>query len=313
MTLNFLDKINLKCKKTILILSLVSLLCTAIYVLRSLYSCGQLVDYIIDGSSYAFWEFFNIAIYSLIILAPCVLLVLYVFKLHNNQKAPMFLTVIFGIVAVTPLLNVAIDVLSATCAILDYAEDIHTSLKWALKMYVDFESVIYIVLVLVTFGLLAFKTLKGLRQKTILIIATVLGVLVELLKVIDLLGYYVISNPYYLRAIQCLPENIGKILLYVALLLLVLENENHTLVSSPRKQNRILRKFFPEQALGNLKKELSAGLITEEEYNSQRVEIFHQKKFSPEQALRILKKEFELGRITEEEYQAQRADIIKNL
>jgi hypothetical protein len=67
---------------------------------------------------------------------------------------------------------------------------------------------------------------------------------------------------------------IGTAALYIALLLFGLNNRIPALVSlSPEKERQKTEKMTPEQSLRFLKDKLDLGMITEEEYQTQRAEI----------------------------------------
>lgn len=192
-------------------------------------------------------------------IAPCVLLVIYILKFHNELKATVLVPVIFGLIAFAPLYSL-IEILISGFGI----------------YYRDF---IFTVTFTVAFVLATIDALKGFSKKAFLISAIVVGLLLAFWTIIELF----LSIELYLEEglylyLFTLPANIlGTIALYISLLLFGLKNRIPVILSvysGTEKKNA--KKMPPEQALRLLKEKLDFGMITEEEYRVQRAEIIDQ-------------------------------------
>lgn len=221
---------TLSYKVPILLLSIISLVFTVLcYIAYFKYDFSSVFDLI-----------------SLILyITPCVLFLLYIIKFYNEFKATVIVPLIFGLIAVSPLFYCIIDMIY--------------------KYNIYFISLLFDILIIVTFTLAAISALKGFSKKIFLIIAIVAGLFVEC---VSFLGFLNIIFFHPTRFSNLL----GTITFYIALLLFGLNNRIPALLStSPEKEPS--GKADPEQALRLLKDKLDFGMITEEEYQAQRAEI----------------------------------------
>lgn len=202
-------------------------------------------------------------LFSLIFnISPCVLMVLYII-IHNKPKVDVIISIIFGIIAITPLCSIVWNYL-----LYDY---------FIIK---PINLLFYIIPITVTFTLATISLLKGFISKLFPIIATIVGLIVEILFIIidiDYVYYLIeeITEYSYITVslvygFSWIANVLGAISLYIALLLFSLKNTTTSSISySPQK----IGKMAPEQALKILKDKFDVGIITEEEYQAQRAEI----------------------------------------
>lgn len=232
MNMNQINQRTLSYKTPVLLLSIISLVFTVL---------GCITDFLYYNSFSRFTiSFFSvfILISFLLYIAPCVLFLLYIIKFYNEFKATVIVSVIFGLIAVTPL-------------------------------FLGFGSLLFDILIIVTFTLAAISALKGFSKKIFLIIAIVAGLFVEFMKAINIIWYIKYDLFYFFNHFSYI---IGTTTFYIALLLFGLKNRIPALLStSPEKKPS--GKADPEQALRLLKDKLDFGMITEEEYQAQRAEI----------------------------------------
>jgi uncharacterized membrane protein len=191
-------------------------------------------------------------------IAPYVLLVIYLLKFHNEFKATVLVPVIFGLIAFEPLYY--------------FVEN----LIYGYGIY--FRDLIFDIPLIVAFALATINALKGFSKKAFLIIAIVVGLLVEFWSIIDLFQsierYF--EDELYLFLFTWSIGILGTIALYVSLLLFGLKNRIPAIISvSPEKEKKNAEKMTPEQSLRLLKEKLDLGMITEEEYKAQRTEIIN--------------------------------------
>ena len=131
-------------------------------------------------------------------------------------------------------------------------------------------------MIIVAFGLATFSALKGFNKKVFLIIAMVVGLLVEALSILNIFNAieWYLEEGLYLYLFTWHIGVLGTIAFYIALLLFALKNRIPAIISaSPEKEKKNAEKMNPEQALRVLKDKLDFGMITEEEYQAQRAEI----------------------------------------
>lgn len=247
---------TLKCKTPIIIFSLVSLICIILSCIRYFVYYDHEYN---DGNSFykLTARFPNIfELFSLLIaLAPCVLLVIYIFKFHREFKATIIVPIIFGLLAIHPLYSCIENIFF-----------IHS-----LYMYFIFD-----VVIIVVFALAAVNAKRGFPKKIFLIIAVVVGLSVEFFSIIrtfQVIEWY-LEKKVYLYLFSLLIRFVGMVALYIALLLFGLKNRMPVILSIfPQKEKKIAEKLSPEQALRLLNDKLDFGMITEEEYQAQRNEI----------------------------------------
>ena len=247
---------KIKCNSPITILGFISLICTV-------FSCITYFLYYYDvggGNSYYELAFYFPSIidilFLLLDLAPCVLLLLYIMKFHGQYKGTVLYPIVCGLIAGNHLLSTIWDVVSGYGL---YWPDILISLA-----------------IIVPFTLLTINATKGLNKKVYTIVATSIGLVLQLLSVITIFNSmdWYIENEMYLYLFTDPMGIIGTAALYIALLLFGLNNRIPALVSlSPEKERQKTEKMTPEQSLRFLKDKLDLGMITEEEYQAQRAEI----------------------------------------
>ncbi len=244
---NFIINIQKKIsEKTTIIVSLFTLIFTALSCFTYFMRYGW--DYNIE---IRFPSFFGL-IFFLLKIVPPVLLVVYLTKFHKNLKATGIVPAIFGLVALYNLF-----------AILE---------RFLYGFYVsgifDLLYFIFKIVLTVSFIVVLSNALKGMLNKKLITVAMLIGIVSEIPHILIFfsnLGWY-ISDRAYLYLFTVPMSILGYIGLYTSLLLF--------------------------------------GVTTTLKTDG---------KNSPEQSLKILKEKFELGMITEEEYQTQRAEIIRNL
>ncbi len=248
-----LNKRTLKCKASIIILSLISLICTVVSCL------GYFVYYSWHDSDNIF-GYYKLTVSApsvigllllAIELAPCILLVLYLFHFYKKSKATVIVPTIFGLIAAV--------------RIYDIFENI-------IYRYNSIVQVIVDLIIIVLFALAGYSALKGFHKKVFLIIATVVGIVIHLFYLISffqMIEWYLASGMSLYLFIQ--PSAIiGAITLYLALLVFGLNNRIPAIIAvSPKK----VEKMNPEMALQILKDNFELGKITEEEYKTKRAEI----------------------------------------
>ncbi len=256
---------NIKYKTLIIFLLSASILCTvfgsATYFLR--YDFNDLSS---GNLSYELvFELPNIIIILPLLLtfAPRILLLVYIWKFHGQYKAAVLYPIACGLIAVISFLSIV-------------------SIVYDLFSGSGFEIITLIIhtAIMISFVLLTIDATKGLNKKIYTIIATSIALGASLLSLVSALKYctYYMELGWYLYTFTTFASIIGAMALYASLLLFGLHNRIPALISGARDQEK-------EQT----------------------------KKMTPAQALRFLKNQFDLGLLTEEEYQTQRAEIIRKL
>ena len=248
------SKVKFRFESPIIILSFVAL------VLRIISSISYFVNY--NYVSYGKYEM-NIAfppfasLISLIIaLAPIVLFLIYILKFHESFKATIFVPIVFGLIAFSPIYNMIKNL------IMGYG--------------FNPASLISTLLIVVPFVLATISALKGLSKKSFTITAFVIALLICAISVIAMFintGYYLRSERYiYLITSPC--DILGTISFYISLFLFAINNRIPAILAlSPEQEKKNVEKMSPEQILRLLKHKLDLGMITEEEYQAQRAEI----------------------------------------
>ena len=220
---------NLNCKKSITILSILSVIFAFVGSITELF----------HGDVY----YFIIADYPLKIV--CILFVMYAVKLHKNFKARVLIPIIFGLSAlIFPIYGF---------------------------YYIMF---VLALIVEILFLLATYVLLKGIHKKAIIILAPIAGILFVIFNFIRRLTYLLKYKAGIIDWVYPLSHYIGFILLFVALLLLVSKNKIPAILNAPIKK-KIDKNPNPEQELKELKVKYEAGWISEEEYQSQRLEIIN--------------------------------------
>lgn len=253
-----LDKSKtLKCKTPITIFSLISLVC--ILLSRITYFVTYTGDYV-DGewvyeSIVRFPTLFEI-LFLLADIVPCILLVLYILKFHKEFKAKIFMPIIFGAFVFSGLLIIAKSIVY--------------------RFPYDIMSYIIYLAQIIVFSLATISALKGFSKKLFPVISLCVGLVIEAYFALNFfknISWY-IEDSMFLYLFTNPMGRIGFISLFIALLLFVLNNKILPILTvSPEKEKKNAKKMNPEQALRLLKDKLDLGMITEEEYQTQRAEI----------------------------------------
>lgn len=251
-------KKKIKCNSPITILGFISLICTVFSCIA--YFLYYDYNYVKGGNSYYELAFDFPSIISILFLlldlAPCVLLLLYIMKFHGQYKGTVLYPIVCGLIAGCPLLSTILD------GVRGYG------LYW--------PNILISLAIIVPFTLLTINATKGLNKKVYTIVATSIGLVLQLLSVISMfisMDWY-IEEEMYLYLFTVPMGIIGTAALYIALLLFGLNNRIPALVSlSPEKERQKTEKMTPEQSLRFLKEKLDLGMITEEEYQAQRADI----------------------------------------
>lgn len=259
---NIITKKNksLKCGSAIKVLSIISLICTALscisyfFYYDSDYINGEWVNV---GLTFRFP--YMISLISLLLtIVPTILLVLYIFKFHSKLKATVLVPIIFGIFGLNTIFNFLFG-----NGYYGYF------LPYGIYRILDLA-------ILVCSVLAVISALKGFNKKIFIIIAMSVCLLNEALSLIGVFSimHYYIEDSSYLYLFTSPMSIIGSITLYVALLLFALKNKIPSVLAlSPQKEKARAEKMNPEQALKLLKDKLDLDMITEEEYQAQRAEI----------------------------------------
>lgn len=248
---------TIRCKTPIVLLSIVSLVFTALSCIT--YFVNYHWEYN-DGNSYYEMEVGFPSVFELISLllsvAPYILFVLYILKFHKEFKATILVPITLGLIAFNYLFY--------------YIE----SAIFGYDIY--FRDLIFDIVIIVAFGLATFGALKGFNKKVFLIIAMVVGLLVEVLSILNIFNAieWYLEDGLYLYLFTWTIGVLGTIAFYIAILLFALKNRIPAIISTlPEKEKKNAEKMNPEQALRVLKDKLDFGMITEEEYQAQRAEI----------------------------------------
>lgn len=183
-------------------------------------------------------------------VAPFILFVIYLLKFYKEFKATILIPIIFGLKAFSSLYN---------------------NILGAVDGFFTVENLIFEIPLIIAFTLTAINALKGLSKKAFLIIAVVIGLLLQVRSAINLiqnLDFY-LEYELYLYLFTSPFAIFGTTAFYVSLLLFGLKNRIPAICSvSSKKEN-----MSPEQTLKLLKDKLDLGIITEEEYAEQRAEV----------------------------------------
>lgn len=239
-------------KKTITILAIVALICEVFS------SITYFAYYEWNSGSASFWrltfEFPGISnfISLLIRIAPYIIFVIYILSFYQKSKASVLVPVIFGLIALTYLFDIV---------------------RYYIILRATGLSFITYFLMVTVYTLATIAALKGFSKKIFLIIATATGLLVEIISLIsfflDDLGYY-LGFKFFLYLFTRPIGILGAITFFVALFLFGLKNRIPAILSP---SSASAKKTTPEQELKSLKEKFDLGIITEEEYRTQRSDI----------------------------------------
>lgn len=246
-------------EKNIIMASLFALIFTALSCIT--YFMGYIGDYNngewVYEFGFRFPSFFGL-IFFLLTIVPPVLLVVYLTKFHKNLKATSIVPVIFGLIALYNLFTILERLLYGF-----YFSGIFDLL------YFIFE-----IALMVSFIVVLLDALKGMTNKKLITIVMLIGIVSEIPHILMFFSNLVryISNQRYLYLFTVPMSILGYIGFYISLLLFGVKNKIPALVisSSVKKADS---KISPEQSLKLLKDKLELGMITEEEYQTQRAEI----------------------------------------
>lgn len=249
----FENQRELNCKKTIVILSIISLICEVLSFIPYFVAC-----YWVDGKVYyQLVQFASARSYIFVILdialsiAPRVLLIDYSTILFHKPKANIIVPIIFSSTTIPVLLNFAYVILF---------DDYRT----------DGISLITRLIIVVAFTFATISALKGLSNKSFIVIPIILGFVFAILSIIRSIPAYMHRQFSFIELLPRFASIIATITLYAALLFFGLKNRIPVILSgSPEKAN-------PEQALRLLNDELVLGNITDEEYAAQRSRIINE-------------------------------------
>lgn len=238
---------SLKCGFAIKALSIISLI-FSVFACSEAFFCYSFIDdrWVISAGN-PFYSPGMIVLRLLLILAPIILLMLYIFKFHGKLKATVLVPIIFGFNTIRFLF-----------------------------VYGYYGRYLLLELVILVCVMLAvISALKGFSKKVFLIISMVICLLGDTLSLISAfvnMNHY-IEESMYLYIFMGPLSVIGEIMFHTALLIFGLKNRIPAIISPRKKVKTKAGKMNPEQALKLLKKELEQGLITEEEYQAKRAEI----------------------------------------
>ncbi len=256
---------TLNCNSLIKSLSIIALICTVL-------SCAGYFFYypsyeLAVRPSY-FWDLEDILSFILG-LAPVVLLVIYLFKFHSKLKATVLIPIIFSIFvlcAIDDVLYLSLHMDISTVYFTYYISFLPYGINCILPMAGLVCSILAVI-----------SALKGFNKKIFIIISMSLLLLCETLISFEIFIYDIealIEHSLYLYILTTPLHSIGRISLYITLLLFGLKSKIPAILSvSPEKGKAKADKMNPEQALKNLKDKLDLGIITEEKYQAQRAEI----------------------------------------
>ncbi len=232
-------------------LAIVSLICEILgsiaYFITYSYSSENGGIYKIAACFPSFLNLFDLALG----LAPIVLLVVYLVKYSKENKNPIIISVIFGLIALFPLLNVIFDVVMYGSNAL---------------------SIIFSLAVSVSFIFATVSVLQGVKNIVPIIVAVSIGIVINALQMAILftnLDTYIRANMYLYLFTNPL-NAIGSITLLLALFLYIKINGVPAVIKSEQEKNmdtaRVLRELLNDYEMGK---------ITEEEYQGKRSEVIN--------------------------------------
>ncbi len=249
---------NIKYKTLIIFLLSASILC-AVFGSVTHFLCYDYNSAIGGSGSYelafCFPDIISI-LFLLLTFAPRVLLLVYIWKFHRQYKATVLYPIACGLIAVNSFLSIVCNFFAG------YGFEIVELLAGAPSM--------------ISFILLTIDATKGLHQKIYTVVATSIALASCLLSLVSALGYcsYYMELGWYLYVFTAFVNIISAAALYASLLLFGLHNRIPTLVSGlPEQEKKCAKKMKPDQALRCLKDQFDLGILTEEEYQTQRAEI----------------------------------------
>ena len=268
------SKVKFKLKTPFIFLSIIAL------VFRMISSLGSFVNY--DYIKYHYemnvvFPSFGSLIYLIIYLAPIVLFLIYALKLYKKIKVTICMPIVFGLIALAPIYNFFIDFMAICNNIASMQHGFNTDVLFGvlLVIIVVFIRMLFIAVPLVV---ATISALKGFSKKSFTIIAFVIVLLnraFSILSIVSTVEYY-LESEFYIHLITVPCGFLGAVLFYIALFLFAMSLRKPTiLMSSPKQNKKCIKKMSPEQDLIMLKDRFDFGIISEEEYQSQRAEIIN--------------------------------------
>ncbi len=244
---------NIKLKRQIIILSIISLACKII----GQFMMSLQAEYWNSGIYFVGYGHggFQILI-NIIVLSPYILFLIYIIKLHNHpQIALIFASVLIFSKAFTLIINFA-----------DTPSE-----------FIFLELIRYFILNIpgvVASCLIVISAINGFDKKWYIVTAVIIRFVLSGISLLSLsfnLAVFYEDLPLYI--VPQLMFLSGAVTFNAALLLFGLNNRIIPMVSrSPAKERARIAKMPPEQALVYLNEKLDLGLVTEEEYQAQRAE-----------------------------------------
>lgn len=243
-------KTVLKNKITIVVFSFISVFC-------------NVLSYIIFGFLYKGTLGFANILSILLSVSPVAILLLYIFKYYRNHKASVMIPIVFGIIA----LQTIFDVIPG----LRYFKFMY---RWSISKILVLLNLVFLVFLIVA----TVSALYGLRKKVFVAMAMSIGLISEVLLIVPdlLLVKKLFKNPFTTEIFSVIDISslfliISKMAMYTAILLFGLKNSIPNIFLSFGKN----QKNTPEQELQVLSDKLEFGIITKEEYQTQRAEIIN--------------------------------------
>ena len=240
---------------------------------RKLYYKTPIVILTIISLFFTFFRFLSrilfgdsITIYSLVyllldVVSPIILLV-YIFAFFKKFKATILVPIIFALLVVSPILS-----------IVNYMEFYRRYDYWDFWYRITplVTPLVPYIVQFIAFSLATISALKGLSNKILIVIPIGLLLLFDLKSFVSFFMYFFMYGESNLLKLY---NEIASVTFNVALLLFGLKNRMPSVFSiTSEKEKKKAGKLSPEQSLKLLKEELDLGMITEEEYQSQRSEI----------------------------------------
>lgn len=248
---------NLQNKKGITILSIIALVFNVVSDITYFVSYEEVEEKIGKYWETYYKSSFNLTAIGLLItllnIAPYILLIVYIFKLHGSIAEAFTVPLLF----ITTAISACIDLISFE--------------KEAIN-------VIIILAVITLFAFATLNALKGLSNKKITVISTVELLVLDFISLIASVKFLKTFAELEMSAyiINIVTSVIALALLSVALLLFGLKNTTHAILPlSPKEEQRKMKNMNTEELLILLKDKLDLGIITEEEYNEERAKVIN--------------------------------------
>lgn len=231
-----------KSQKSILILSWIALIFSTLISILNFF----------NDTFHIFYDNPYGMIYSLIrmifLLPPYILLVLYLTKYYNKRKHPIMIPIIIGLLALYPLIE-------RLARFLFFNE-------YGFNLLLDLLFIISCILAIIS-------ALKGMTKKMYIIISMLIGMLCAIMSFETGISWYGTRYLFYF-----ILEPIGNIGIYMALLLFGIKNTIPAIITSLSGKESS-EESSPEYTLSLLKDKLDLGIITEDEYKTQRADIIN--------------------------------------